>query len=162
MRGWLEGSRVLDDLGSPDSCAVEKAATRTRAEAHLMLGAVRFAELADGSWYARIQPSCDVLMHIAGHFAARYPGMRWAIHDTGRAKAIIHEPGKGWSVAEGFTLGDNADQESLFSADEARVRETWRRYFGAVTIQSRLNLKLQSGHLPKRYWENLPEMEIES
>jgi probable DNA metabolism protein len=158
MRGWLEGSRVLDDLGDPDSCAVEKAAVRTRAEAHLMLGAVRFAELADGSWYARIQPSCDVLMHIAGHFSARYPGMRWAIHDTGRAKAIIHVPSMGWSLAKGFTLGDNADQESLFSADEARVRETWRQYFGAVTIQSRLNPRLQAGHLPKRYWENLPEM----
>lgn len=159
MRGWREGSKVLDDLGDPDSGAVEKAAARTRAEAHLMLGAVRFAELADGSWYARIQPSCDILMHIAGHFSARYPGMRWAIHDTRRTKAIIHEQGKGWSMANGFTLGDNDDQESLFSADEARVREVWRRYFGAVTIQSRLNPKLQSAHIPKKYWQNLPEME---
>ncbi len=159
MRGWKEGSRVLDDLGDPDSCAVEKAAARTRAEAHLMLGAVRFAELADGSWYAPIQPSCDILMHIGGHFSARYPGMCWAIHDTRRTKAVIHEPGMGWSVADGFSLDGNGDQESLFSADEARVREIWRRYFGAVTIQSRLNPKLQSFHLPKKYWQNLPEME---
>jgi probable DNA metabolism protein len=159
MRGWKEGSRVLDDLGDPDSCAVEKAAARTRAEAHLMLGAVRFAELADGSWYAPIQPSCDVLMHIGGHFSARYPGMYWAIHDTRRAKAIIHEPGAGWSVADGFSLDDKGDQESLFSADETRVREIWRRYFGAVTIQSRLNPKVQSSHLPKKYWQNLPEMD---
>ncbi|MFH2114642.1 MAG: TIGR03915 family putative DNA repair protein [Spirochaetota bacterium] len=159
MRGWKEGSRILDDLGEPDSCAVEKAAARTRAEAHLMLGAVRFAQLADGSWYARIEPYCDILMHIAGHFSARYPLMRWAIHDTRRAKAVIHEPGKGWSMADGFVLNDNDDQESLFSADEARVREVWRRYFGAVTIQSRLNPKLQSAHIPKKYWQNLPEME---
>jgi probable DNA metabolism protein len=159
MRGWKEGPQVLDDLGDPDSCAVEKAAARTRAEAHLMLGAARFAELADGSWYARIQPSCDILMHIAGHFSARYPGMRWAIHDTRMAKAVIHEPGSGWSVADGFALDDNGDQESLFSADEARVREVWKRYFGAVTIQSRLNPKLQSAHIPKKYWQNLPEME---
>ncbi|MDX9957303.1 MAG: DUF4130 domain-containing protein, partial [Spirochaetia bacterium] len=65
----------------------------------------------------------------------------------------------GWSVADGFSLDGNGDQESLFSADEARVREIWRRYFGAVTIQSRLNPKLQSFHLPKKYWQNLPEME---
>lgn len=159
MRGWKEGPRILDDLGNPDSCAVEKAAVRTGAEAHLMLGAIRFAQLADGSWYAPIQPSCDILMHIAGHFSARYPLMCWAIHDTRRAKAIIHEPGKGWSLADGFTLNDNGDQESLFSADEARVREVWRRYFGAVTIQSRLNPKLQSAHIPKKYWQNLPEMD---
>ena len=158
IRGWKEGSRVLDDLGDPDSCTVEKAAARTRAEAHLMLGAVRFAELADGSWYAPIQPSCDILLHIAGHFTARYPGMRWAIHDTRRTKAVIHEPGAGWSMADGFALGNNDDQESLFSADEARVREVWKRYFGAVTIQSRLNPKLQSAHIPKKYWQSLPEM----
>jgi probable DNA metabolism protein len=162
MRGWKEGPGVLDDLGDPDSCAVEKNAARTRAEAHLMLGAVRFAELADGSWYARLDPACDILMHIASHFSARYPLMRWAIHDTRRAKAIIHEPGKGWSMADGFTLGGNDNQESLFSPDEARVREVWRRYFGAVTIQSRLNPKLQSAHIPKKYWQNLPEMETES
>ena len=159
MRGWKEGPRVLDDLGNPNSYAVEKAAARTRAEAHLMLGAVRFAELADGSWYARIQPSCDILLHLAGHFSARYPGMRWAIHDTGRASVIIHEPGTGWSLADGFFLGDNGDQESLFSANEVKVRKVWRRYFGAVTIQSRMNPKLQSGHLPRKYWQNLPEME---
>ena len=161
MRGWKEGSLVLNDLGNPDSCAVEKAATRTRAEAHLMLGAVRFSELADGSWYARLDPSCDILMHIGGHFSARYPGMCWAIHDTRRGKAIIHEPGTGWSVVDGFSLNDNGDQASLFSADETRVREVWRRYFGAVNIESRRNLKLQSGHIPKKHWSNLPEMDAQ-
>ncbi|TFG81697.1 MAG: DNA metabolism protein [Spirochaetales bacterium] len=155
-RIWVEGACVLNDLGSPEILAVEKAAVRTRAEAHLMTGLVRFSGLSDDSWYSSIQPDCDILVLIADHFASRFPGMNWIIHDRGRHTAIIHRPEAGWKVVEGFAL----EGKLAWSDDESRLRETWSRYFRSVAIGERTNPRLQVSHMPKKYWGDLPETRL--
>ncbi len=157
-----EGGSVLDELSDPSMLLVEKAAARTRAEAHLMKGLVRFSELSDGSWYAGIAPDCELLHLLGDHFSARFPGMRWVIHDRGRAKAILHEKHGGWTLADGFELSSPAAAESgigaLYSEQEAELRKAWTRYFDSVAIAERANPKLQANHMPKKYWADLPEL----
>jgi probable DNA metabolism protein len=156
-----EGGSVLNELGDPLILLVEQAAARTRAEAHLMKGLVRFSELRDGSWYAGIRPDCELLHLLGDHFSERFPGMRWLIHDRGRAKAILHEEHGSWKLVEGFELdaptGEDGKPLSLFSGQEAGLRDAWARYFESVAIAERANPRLQANHLPKKYWPDLPE-----
>lgn len=169
-RLWREGSSALDRLAAPEAALLEKAACRTRAEAHLMKGLVRFSELADGSWYAQVEPDCDVLPLIANHFASRFPAMRWAIRDRRRDTAIVHEPGAGWTLAQGLRVGrpaigaaergdaEGQDDSALpLSHCELELREAWSGYFRSVAIGERENPALQRSHVPLKYRGGLPE-----
>ncbi|MHB0897635.1 MAG: TIGR03915 family putative DNA repair protein [Spirochaetales bacterium] len=166
VRMYREGASALKDLVDPDICFVEKAAFRAQAQAHLIAGLLRFAELEDGSWYAPIEPDCDVLPLIGDHFAARYADMSFAIHDTRRGKALLHSPGRPWRVIEGFRLipgekgkDEGADAPSFpYSEGELAIRSGWVRYFNAVAIAQRENPRLQAGRMPRKYWHLLPEM----
>lgn len=149
-----EGASALDDLSDPAMLEVLKASARSRREAHLLLGLARFSELADGSWYAAIEPACDVIVLMADHFGARYATMRFAVHDARRGTALIHEPGEGCELVSGLSL----PPEGLPLAEaELAIRGLWRTYFASIGIAERANPALQRGHMPKRYWSRLVE-----
>lgn len=155
----LEGASALRDLSDPVMLALEKAARRASMEAHMFCGLVRFSELSDSSWYAPVEPACDVLVLVADHFAARFSTMRFAIHDLRRGSAVLHEPGKGWNLVDSFELDtDNGKVEALLSEGEHDIRLAWKLYFDTIAIESRRNPGLQSSRMPKRFWNLLPEM----
>ena len=156
-RAVSAGPAVFDDLNDPATLLVAKAARRAGAQAHLIAGLVRFAELADGSWYAPIEPDCNVLPLVAEHFAARYADMAFAIHDRRRGTALVHQPGASCAIVEGFEFA-GGEGGSAFSPRELELREGWRGYFTSVSIAQRENRKLQSSRMPKKYWRFLPEM----
>jgi probable DNA metabolism protein len=149
------GLALRDRLAERAPLAVEKAARKTRAEAHRFLGLVRFAELADGSLYAAIEPGCAILPLIAEHFSERLPGYVWAIRDLKRDEALFHEAGKGAVLERGLRL----EGKPLLSDMEESIRAAWREYFARVSIEERKNPGLQASHMPKKYWKWLPEME---
>lgn len=162
-----EGAAALRDLADPIVLSVDKAATRARREAERTTGIARFSELADGSWYAPLEPGCDVLPLVADHFAARFRPMRFALHDLRRGRAVLHEPGRPWLLTDGFSLnqvepdedaGPGAIDSAMLASDELRIRDLWRRYFAATAIEGRLNPGLQAAHIPKKYWKLLTEM----
>mgnify|MGYP000946331392 CR=1 FL=1 len=154
-----EGGAALRDLSDADMLTVEKAAHRSRQEAHLLCGLVRFSELSDGTWYAPLEPSCDALILMADHFAARFGSMRFALHDRRRGSAVLHEPSRGWRLVDGFSLEASAAASGgLYSACEYEVRNLWRLYFRTAAIESRTNPRLQSSRMPAHYWNLLTEM----
>jgi probable DNA metabolism protein len=152
-----EGGGVLRDLGDPCCLRVMEASRRSKAQAHKLSGLIRFAELADGSWYAVMKPECDVLPLLGEHFAARFPEARFVVHDSGRDRAILHEPGKPWRIVGGFSLAGAG--ELPLSDREKEIKAGWRLYFTSVAIQERRNPRLQASHMPKKYWPFLPEMD---
>jgi probable DNA metabolism protein len=152
-----KGKKALDELGNPDAVFLEKASHRASFQAHIYTGLVRFRELADGSWYSDIEPECDVLPLVRHHFAARYPAMRFIIHDIGRGTAILHPPGGSADLVEGFSI-QTADGKLPISRGEEELRENWKYYFRSVAIAGRTNPKLQAAHMPKKRWKFLPEM----
>ncbi|MCX7027444.1 MAG: TIGR03915 family putative DNA repair protein [Spirochaetes bacterium] len=151
-----EGRTVLADLADPDSLRVMEASRRTQGQAHKLKGLVRFAELADGSWYAALEPDCDVLSLLGEHFTARYAGMRFILHDRRRAKVLVHKPGRPWKIVRGF--GPAGEVDPPISEGESAIRAGWRLYFASVAIAERKNPRLQANHMPKKYWHLLPEM----
>jgi probable DNA metabolism protein len=152
-----EGGGVLSELGDPHCLRVMEASRRSKAQAHKLSGLIRFAELADGSWYAVLKPECDVLPLVGEHFAARFPDMRFVIHDSGRGRAILHEPGGPWRIVGGF--GFAGEGELPLSDREREIRAGWQLYFKSVAIEERRNPRLQANHMPKKYWPFLPEMD---
>jgi len=127
-------------------------------EGHRLCGLVRFSELSDGSWYAPVEPSCDVLVLIADHFAARFGSMSFAIHDLNRGSAIVHAPGRACSLVEGFGLEPEDGIDGALSPREREIRGLWRLYFETIAIESRRNPRLQMSHMPRKYWGTLTEM----
>ncbi len=158
-RAISAGPAVFDDLNDPAALLVAKAARRAGAQAQLISGLVRFAELADGSWYAPIEPDCDLLPLVAEHFAARYADMAFAIHDRKRGTALVHQPGAAWAIVEGFELA-GGEGGTAFSPRELELREGWRGYFTSVSIAQRENRRLQASRMPKKYWRFLPQMAL--
>jgi probable DNA metabolism protein len=127
---------------------------------------VRFSELTDGSFYAAIEPSCDILGLIGDHFTRRFAPIRFAIHDTRRHSAILHEPGNSWTIIDGFALAlpekssTGADLlDGHLSAREKEIRAMWRRYFKAIAIGSRTNARLQLSKVPRKYRTGLTEFQ---
>ncbi len=151
------GAAGLGDLADPVMLAVDKAANRARRESERMAGLVRFAELSDGSWYAPLEPECDVLPLIADHFVARFGPMRFALHDRRRGKAAMHEPGGGWNIVTGFSF-DMSGTSDTYSVRERDIQGLWRLYFDAIAIEARKNPRLQASKMPKKYWNLLTEM----
>jgi probable DNA metabolism protein len=163
-RMWRAGDCRSLDLSDPDALAVEKAANRAREEGHRFCGLVRFSELSDGSFYAAVEPSCDILGLIGDHFASRFSPMRFAIHDTLRHCAILHGSGMDWKLIEGFSLAlpeqsmvGDAMPDAYLSVREREIRAMWSRYFETIAIASRRNPRLQSSKVPLKYRAHLIE-----
>jgi probable DNA metabolism protein len=142
------GPEVLRRLEDPRVRTVALARRATCGEAHRFLGLVRFAELK-GALYAPLEPRADILELLAPHFARRLPGERWALHDVGRRKALIHEGGR--------ILPAEAPGEPLPAEEDEALRRLWRTYFDAIRIEHRVNPRLQKRFIPERYWKYLPE-----
>ena len=42
---------------------------------------------------------------------------------------------------------------------ELQCQALWRRFYQTIAIPARHNPKCRMSHMPKRYWDNLPEMQ---
>ena len=165
IRLWREGPSTLQDLSSVEGIGVEKAARRSREEGHQFCGLLRFCELADGSLYGTIKPTCDILLLIADHFSERFNAYSFAIYDEGRQKALVHPCGGPWTITEHFLITDHrapllsprAEQGLPVSEQEREIQTFWRLYFDTIAIEERKNEKLQKNKMPKKYWNNLIE-----
>ena len=88
-------------------------------------------------------------------FEKRYADQRWVIFDTVRKRGLYFD---GKETAE--VLSDDDILPSGMDAertDNETCRQLWKTYFAAVNITERRNPKLHLRHLPRRYWEYLPE-----
>ena len=47
------------------------------------------------------------------------------------------------------------------TAEELRYRVLWKRFYKTIAIAARENPRCRMTHCPKRYWENMLEMEDE-
>jgi probable DNA metabolism protein len=146
---------VLD----PDVLAVYAAAQKTRHEAHLFLGFVRFAKAPDGSMFSVIAPDHNILQIIASHFLSRYPNRQWMIADAKRGLCLVSDA-SGARVVECDPARLPKDARAaarLADPEEDKFRDLWSVYYDAVNIAARKNTRLMARLLPRKYWRYLPE-----
>ncbi|WP_256012147.1 TIGR03915 family putative DNA repair protein [Desertivirga xinjiangensis] len=160
---FSSGVNVEQDLANRLVWEVWEAARRVRKEAHRMEAFVRFKltkdDLYDPLYYAVIEPQCDVLPLISDHFKNRYADQRWLIYDLKRKYGIYYDLEMLNTVEVQFSdkLGSAQIKAELCDEREEHFQNLWCRYFGAVNIEARKNLRLQMKHMPKRYWKYLTE-----
>ena len=149
--GWRVRRELDRHLTDPAVAAVQRAAQRTRHEAHRFKGLLRFRETEDGLLYAPFRPDADILASLAGHFAIRLGDRRWLIHDVRRDLGALYD-GRRWAIGA-LTL----EKVPTFSAEEDEWQELWRTFFDHIAIPERTNARLQKHFMPMKYWEFLVE-----
>lgn len=150
--GFEYGKSVCELLTDSTVHALQKAVLFLKRESHQYLEFIRFSEY-DKGLVAVIEPKNWVLPTIAPHFCDRFHNELFIIYDKTHRSALIHKPPR-WAIVD---LEDFIEPE----ADETErfYRELWGVYFDAIAIRERINPRCQMGHMPKRYWAHMTEMQ---
>ena len=152
LRAYHEGGRLLTRLGDPDVAPLLKARKHLLGEAHLLKGFVRFADYG-GSLAATITPKNFVLPFIATHFTLRFSDEDFLIFDKTHKAALVYQNRRREIISV-----DNIDFP-IASEEELQYQAMWKRFYNTVSIQARENPRCRMSLMPKRYWENMTEMQ---
>jgi probable DNA metabolism protein len=152
LLAFSQGPKVMEMLAHPDVATLLEAEHHLLREGHLLTGFVRFSD-CDGKLVAAISPKNFILPFIAEHFADRFRNETFAIYDKTHKAALYCQNGK----MELVQLEDALFPEA--SEDEEQYRSLWRQFYKTVAIEDRYNPKCRMTHMPKRYWENMTEMQ---
>lgn len=163
------GRQSMHELTHPAVAPMERRRAFVNNECEYMRQFVRFQELENGLFFARIKPKAKVIPLIMDWFAARFNTQSFIIYDEAHNMAGVYEgPG---SVPSGAHLWGNphwylvpTDGEGSLNipdlaANEITMQQAWRQFYQATTIMARYNPELRMHFMPKRFWDNLTEMQ---
>jgi len=112
---------------------------------HKMYAFIRFEELEDDSLYAKLECKFNVVYYLAKHFLKRFNNQNFIIHDINRKLAFV-------KIGKDFSIQKVAEfQEPTHSLSEQKFQKLWKSFFKGVTIEERVNLKLQQNQIPLIY-----------
>lgn len=120
-------------------------------EAHRMKGFLRFKEIYNNIFYAKIEPENNVIEVLAKHFKERLKNEFWIIEDMKRKVSIIYNK-KNYILV-------NSEKINLDNSGEEMYESLWKNYYKNISIKERKNLRCQMSFMPKKYWKHLIEME---
>lgn len=143
---------VTGYLGDPVVARAFQLQRRVHNEAQMFIEFLRFKERR-GVLAAQIEPKAFVLPLMGGHFAARFPGEAFLIHDLTHSAALLHQKGR----MEIFPLEELSEEDA--EPEEEGYQQLWRRYYDTIAIRERYNPKCRMGHCPKRFWNHMLEMQ---
>ncbi len=152
LLAFVQGPKVLDMLAHPDVATLLEAERHLLRERHLLTGFVRFSDY-EGKLISVISPKNYVLPFLAGHFVDRFGNESFAIYDKTHKAALLYQNG----ITEIVEL-DEAVMPEAGEAEE-NYRALWRQFYKTIAIEDRYNPKCRMNHMPKRYWENMTEMQ---
>ena len=149
-----EGPRFLRDLSDETLYPILRAVRHLNGEVHQYKGFVRFSDLG-GVLGGEIEPKNRVLPLLRRHFCDRYRNERFFLYDRTHQEALFY--------AEGRSAVRPLEHFQMAPPDEAeaRYRLLWKRFYDTIAIRERENPRCRMTHCPKRYWENMLEMEDE-
>ena len=146
-----QGRRVLGMAAHDDVLALNRILTRVRGETQHMLGFVRFSAMEGGIYYAKFSPDHNQIPLLMPHFADRFGSQPFLLHDARRSLVGVYDT-REWYLTRTGTL-HLPDLE----ADELAFRRMWKRFYDTIAIGERINPRCQAGHMPRRYWRDMPE-----
>lgn len=144
--------RLLAILTDPDVVRAEAMAKSVRRDLHKMKAFVRFRSTQEEGaehFIAWFEPQHFIVERVGPFFAQRFAGMLWSILTPDRS---AHWDG------ERLSFGPGTDKSEVPSEDG--LADVWRRYYASIFNPARLKLKAMKGHMPVRYWKNLPEARL--
>lgn len=148
---------IMNDFSNPSVVQLHKFTKSVAREKHRMEAFVRFEELSNGVYFAKIAPDFDVLMLILNHFKNRYQDQHWIIYDISRNYGLYYDLDKVEVISLEIDLRTLKIETKLLSDRELKYQDLWIEYFDHTNITERKNLKLHFQHIPRRYWKYLTE-----
>lgn len=122
-------------------------------ECHRLKGLLRFMELDSGIYYASIHPDHLILEPLGQHFVRRLSSQNFIIHDQTHHLAFLY------NTKEYQIIDDVPDFSPTLSSDEKTYQTLWKTFFETISIKERKNPRCQMQYMPKKYWQDLIEMQ---
>ncbi|HRU01695.1 MAG TPA: TIGR03915 family putative DNA repair protein, partial [Victivallales bacterium] len=82
---------ILNWLGNDNVRRVNEVARKVSKEIHRFKGILRFSQLPDGSYIAKISPDYNIIIPLAKYFKERLKSEKWIILDEKRLTAVAYE-----------------------------------------------------------------------
>jgi len=151
--------KIADSEAPAIHLAIERLSQKVRREAYRMNGLVRFAKMENDLFLAVINPRFDVLPLVRRHFEKRHADQRWVIFDSVRSYGLYFDMQETLEVRpDSGLLSLGAD---VCNAHDEACRRLWKTNFNAANISERRNPKLHLRQQPRRYWQYLPEKNLD-
>jgi DNA polymerase len=151
----LHGERALPEIASdPLVHRLSLMAKTIRRDIHKMHAFLRFREVEDpeGERYvAWFEPEHFILEAAAPFYVARFRNLAWSILTP---LGSLH-----WDRTQ-LLAGPPARRADAPAGDP--LEAAWRSYYESIFNPARVNPKAMLGHMPKKYWRNLPETQAVS
>lgn len=159
IRKIMGSKHVASDFSDACILKISQTAQKVYREKHRMEAFVRFQLTKDGIYFVNIEPDFDVLPLISKHFKERYADQPWIIYDLKRNYGLYYDLHGveiiSMDLSNGF--GNSIQKSTAMTDDEYDYQDLWNNYFKSTNIKSRINKKLHTQHIPKRYWKYLSE-----
>lgn len=153
------GKNILYHISHPVVCEVNRVSRRVSRETQKLLGFVRFQELKSGALFSRITPENNQLELLAPHFSERLFQENWIIYDAKRRLACVHPSEKEFMITDDIPdIISEGFSDDMNTAEEEKYCGLWKTFFNTIGIKERQNPTCQRNLMPKRYWENMPEV----
>ena len=130
-------------------------------ERHRMKAFMRFEKMSTGLYFAVMEPDFNVLPLIIKHFKDRYADQEWLIYDLKRKFGAYYNLQEVVEITLDYTHQSLESRALLHADDEQLYADLWKRYFQAVNIKERKNMRLHIQEVPKRYWKYLSEKRLD-
>ncbi len=155
-KAFREGRNTGSKIGDEEVNRVFKMCTAVNNEAERHRQFARFSD-NNGALVSVIHPKHFVLPLIRPYFCARIKNEHFMIFDAEHGAALIHSPER-TAVIPVESLELPADTDDRFYSS------LWKSYYRHIAIASRYNPTCRRTHMPKRFWQYLPEVaeEMES
>ncbi len=150
---YAKGPGAAYQNGTPEVADVLELARAVATEACQYRQFIRFEE-REGMLGAVISPKHYVLPLLRAHFCDRMPDEDFLIYDNQHYIALVR---RGREIhytrfEDGYLMASPEEREESY-------QKLWKSFYKALTIEERRNEKLRMQHCPKRFWENMTEMQ---
>ncbi|CAI8742842.1 DUF4130 domain-containing protein [Pseudomonas sp. IT-P12] len=147
------GDRTAMMAGDRLGSELQRRIKQIRRESHHLHAFVRFVALPQNpgpQYVAWHEPAHDILLSASEHFIGRMGRHRWLIATPGDGvyydgEQMIYQRR---CPTQWQQLAQNVDDPH---------GDMWLTYYSHIFNPARLNPKVMQGHLPARFWKNLPE-----
>ncbi len=149
---YQEGKSALYMLGHPLVAPLLAAEKHLLGERQLLLGFIRFSDYGE-VLAATISPKNFVLPYLSAHFIGRFGREDFMIYDKVHQAALIYQKGQQQIIhLENVVFPDVPEAEEQY-------RSLWKQFYKTIAIEARENPRCRMTHMPKRYWQNMTEMQ---
>ena len=152
-KAFAEGMSTGSKIGDEDVNRVYRMCVAVNNEAEHWRQFARFSD-SNGALVAVIHPKHFVLPLIKGFFCARIKNEHFMVFDSEHGAALIHTPQKTAIIPVESLDFPDPSEDNFYS-------NLWKSYYRHIAIAIRYNPACRRSHMPKRFWQYLPEVSEE-